>query len=48
MGYQEYLVENGGIWDGLTDGERLEILKDAHSAGHNAAKKWHQKLYGVE
>ena len=48
MGYQEYVVDKGRRWDSLTDEERLEILKDAHSAGHNAAKKWHKKLHGIK
>ena len=48
MGYQEYLVEKGKQWNTLTDGERLEILKGAHTAGNNAAKRWHMKLHGIE
>ena len=48
IGYQEYLVEKGKHWDSLTDEEKLEILKNAHSAGHNTAKSWHMKLHGIK
>lgn len=48
MGYQDYLVSKGKMWDSMTDGERLELLKAAHSAGHDAAKKWHKKLHGIK
>lgn len=48
MGYQDYLVKNSGNWGALNDEERLEILKGAHSAGHDAARKWHMKLHGIK
>lgn len=47
MGYQDYLVRKGARWDAMSDEEKLELLKSAHSAGHDAARKWHMKLHGI-
>lgn len=48
MGYQDYLVRKGARWDAMSDEEKLELLKSAHSAGHDAARKWHMKLHGIK
>lgn len=48
MGYQEYLAKNGKLWNGMDDGARLEVLQKAHTAGHNKAKEWYKKLYGIK
>lgn len=48
MGYQDYLVKKGARWDAMSDEEKLELLKSAHSAGHDAARKWHMKLHGIK
>ena len=48
MGYQEYLMKNSSTWDAMSDAERLETLKRAHTAGHNAAKAWHMQLHRIE
>ena len=48
MAYQKYLVDNGKLWDSLKADDQLEILKSAHTAGHNAAVKWYKKLHGIK
>lgn len=48
MGYQDYLVRKGARWDAMSDEEKLELLKSAHSARHDAARKWHMKLHGIK
>lgn len=47
-GYQKGLVDKGKLWDGMTDEERLKVLQAAHTAGHNAAVKWHKTLHGIQ
>lgn len=48
MAYQKYLVDNGKMWDTLDTDEQLELLKKAHTAGHNAAVGWYKKLHGIK
>lgn len=48
MSYQKYLVEHSKGWDAMTSAEQLEIMQKAHSAGHNAAKKWYSKLHRIK
>lgn len=46
--YQKYLATNGKKWGILSDEDRLELLRNAHTAGHNAAKEWYRKLHGIK
>ncbi len=48
MAYQGYLVQNGKLWEQLDSDDQLELLKKAHTAGHNAAVKWYKKLHGIK
>ena len=48
MAYQKYLYENSKTWDIMSDKEKLEVLKDAHEKGRDAAKAWYKKLYGIK
>lgn len=38
--YEKYLNQNGRNWENLTLAQRQELLRKAHTAGHNAAKEW--------
>jgi hypothetical protein len=42
--YEKHVNSIGAIlWDEMDDEARIEVLKEAHSKGHNAAKKWYLK-----
>ena len=46
--YVEYLAKNGRGWEMMTDAQKLDVLKKAHSAGHEAAKKRYAKIHGIK
>jgi len=43
--YMKHLDKNTGEWEEITTDERLEIMTDAHTAGHAQAKKWWLKYH---
>lgn len=46
--YMEYIAKNGRAWESLTDTQKLYILREAHSRGHENAKKKYAKIHGIK
>lgn len=46
--YETYMDKNSTGWSGMTDEEKLEVLKKAHEKGRDAAKDWYKKMYGIK
>lgn len=48
LAYSDYLLKNSAKWNILSNGEQVELLKEAHKKGHDAAKKWYMAKYGIK
>lgn len=48
LAYSDYLLKNSAKWTILSDDEQVELLKEAHKKGHEAAKKWYMAKYGIK
>lgn len=48
LAYSDYLLKNSAKWSILSDNEQVELLKEAHKKGHEAAKKWYMAKYGIK
>ena len=48
LAYSDYLLKNSAKWNILSDDEQVELLKEAHKKGHEAAKKWYMAKYGIK
>lgn len=48
LAYSDYLLKNSAKWNILSDNEQVELLKEAHQKGHDAAKKWYMAKYGIK
>lgn len=48
LAYSDYLLKNSAKWNILSDDEQVELLKNAHTKGHDAAKKWYMAKYGIK
>jgi hypothetical protein len=48
LAYSDYLLKNSAKWTILSDSEQVELLKEAHKKGHEAAKKWYMAKYGIK
>lgn len=48
LAYSDYLLKNSAKWNILSDNEQVELLKEAHKEGHEAAKKWYMAKYGIK
>jgi hypothetical protein len=48
LAYSDYLLKNSAKWSILSDNEQVELLKEAHKKGHDAAKKWYMAKYGIK
>lgn len=48
LAYSDYLLKNSAKWTILSDNEQVELLKEAHKKGHEAAKKWYMAKYGIK
>ena len=48
LAYSDYLLKNSAKWNILSDNEQVELLKEAHKKGHEAAKKWYMAKYGIK
>ena len=48
LAYSDYLLKNSAKWSILSDSEQVELLKEAHKKGHEAAKKWYMAKYGIK
>lgn len=48
LAYSDYLLKNSAKWDILSDSEQVELLKNAHTKGRDAAKKWYMAKYGIK
>ena len=48
LAYSDYLLKNSAKWNVLSDNEQVELLKNAHTKGHDAAKKWYMAKYGIK
>jgi hypothetical protein len=42
LGYIDYIEKKADDWGEMTSEEKLEVLRSAHTAGTNAAKKWYK------
>ena len=48
LAYSDYLLKKSAKWNILSDDEQVELLKEAHKKGHEAAKKWYMAKYGIK
>lgn len=48
LAYSDYLLKNSAKWNILSNDEQVELLKEAHKNGHDAAKKWYMAKYGIK
>lgn len=48
LAYSDYLLKNSAKWNILSDNEQVELLKEAHEKGHEAANKWYMAKYGIK
>ena len=48
LAYSDYLLKNSAKWTILSDNEQVELLKEAHKKGHEAAKTWYMAKYGIK
>lgn len=46
--YEQYINEQSNIWDTLSEEEKLDLLKKAHSKAHTAAKNWYKEKYKIK
>lgn len=46
--YMAKLKQSEKTWDSLNDEEKLEALKAAHRAGHEAAKEWYMRIHNIK
>lgn len=48
LAYSDYLLKNSAKWNILSNDEQVELLKNAHTKGRDAAKKWYMAKYGIK
>ena len=46
--YEQYILENTSNWDALTEDEKIDIMKKAHTKAHTASKNWSKEKYKIK
>lgn len=48
LAYADYLNKIAAKWDTMSEDDKVEALKSAHTSGHNAAKKWYMATHNIK